>query len=144
MEKLTKILSCATSAKFGQVVNGRVNRVVAMQWSKSSSEFVFVGDGETYAGNMVMPESYSDVAVFQAAVQKAVDEGKLNVYAYDFPVAVVSDGTARAYSNPQHPERMPMEVIRRAWPRDNDASLLELVKAQVKKSVIDKKLQPVT
>jgi len=142
MEKLTKIISCAASATFGQTINGRVNRVVSMVWSKSSNEFQFVGDGEVYQGNMIMPENYSDVATFQAAVQKAVDEGKLSVYAYDFPVSLVSNGDARAYRNPNKPTNAPMETIRRAWPRDNDDSLIELVRSQVAKSVIAHKLEP--
>lgn len=143
---MKKVVSMRPSANFGVVVNGRVNRVIAVTWSANANSFLFVGQGQEFSGNMVLPDSYTaeQIPAFMAEVQKAVDEGRLKVYGYEFPVSVVSDGAAKSYRNPQHPDRQPMEVIRRAWPTANDdATLLALVKAQVNKSVAAGKLVPV-
>lgn len=141
MEKLIKLESCAKSLTFGQIVNGRVNRVAVCVWSKSASEFSLVGSGEHYQGNMPVPEKYGDnIDAFAAAVQKAVDEGTFTLYAYEFPVPLVSNGTAKAYKNALKPTNAPMETIRRAWDKDNDPLFIEVVRAQVAKSIAAGKL----
>ena len=141
MEKLTKLESCTKSASFGTVVNGRVNRVAVCVWSNNANEFTFVGGGEHYQGNMPVPERFGeDIASFMQAVQKAVDDGKLSVYAYQFSASVISDGTFKAYKNTNHPENQPIETFRRAWGVDNDPNFLGIVKAQVAKSVVKGKL----
>jgi hypothetical protein len=144
MEKLIKLESCTKSLTFGQVVNGRVNRVAVCVWSKSASEFSLVGSGEHYQGNMPVPEKYGDnIEAFAAAVQKAVDDGSFTLYAYDFPVPLISNGAVKAYKNALKPANAPMETIRRAWDKDNDPLFIEVVRAQINKSVASGKLLPV-
>lgn len=145
MDKLIKLESCAKSLTFGQIVNGRINRVAVCVWSKSASEFSLVGSGEHYQGNMPVPDKYGDdINAFAAAVQKAVDNGEFNLFAYDFPVPLISNGTVKAYKNALKPDNAPMETIRRAWDKDNDPLFIEVVKAQVNKSVAAGKLIPMT
>ena len=141
MDKLIKLESCTKSSTFGQTVNGRVNRVAVCVWSKSASEFSLVGGGEHYQGNMPVPDKYGDdINAFAAAVQKAVDDGSFTLYAYDFPVLLISNGTAKAYKNALKPTNAPMETIRRAWDKDNDPLFIEVVRAQVNKSLAGGKL----
>lgn len=145
MQQLKKVSSCVLSSTFGQTVNGRVNRVAVITWTANSSDFVFVGQDVVFQGNMSIPEKFgNDIAAFASALQKAVDNGEVKVYGYEFPVADVSNGACVAYKNAAHADRTPMEVIRRAWYVDNDPSLLGLVRRQVEKSVKAGKLIPVT
>ena len=144
MDKLIKLEACAKSTSFGQIVNGRVNRVAVCVWSKIASKFRLVGSGEYYQGNMPVPPEYGDdIEAFATDVQKAVDSGEFTLYAYDFPVPLISNGTAKAYKNVLKPNNAPMETIRRACERDNDPLFIEEVRAQVNKSVASGKLQPV-
>lgn len=145
MEKLVKLESCTKSQTFGQIVNGQLNRVAVCVWSKTANKFRLVGSGEHYQGNIVVPKEYGDdMDAFAADLQKAVDTGELKLYAYDFPVPMLSNGTAKAYRNLLKPNNAPMETIRRAWDVDNDASFVETVRAQVQKSVVNHKLEPIT
>ena len=145
--ELKKIKSIRTSANFGAVVNGRVNRVLALTWSPNDSEFEFVGQGQEFSGNMILPDNYTETQIeaFRQKVQSAVDEGRLHVYGYEYPVSVVSNGTCKAYKNPAKPESTAMETIRRAWPEPNASNeLLNIVRQQTQKAVDKGKLIPVT
>ena len=146
-KKLVRITSVKASPNFSMEVDGRVNRVLSVTWSAEEDELVqFVNDDQQYSGNLILPDSFTlmELDAFKEAVQKRIDEGTLSVYGYEWPVSVISEGSAIAYINPAKPNNAPLMTIRRAWPRDNEENaVLAIVRAQVKKCIEKGKLKPV-
>lgn len=138
MKELKRITSIGLAANFGKEVNGRVSRVISVNWSSEDTDIMFVGDATDYQGNLVLPDKFNEnqLDAFKQEVHNAIDAGTLHVYGYEFPVELVSEYKFNALKNPLKPDRAPMQVFRRAWPRpDAEKELLIIIRAQLAKSI---------